>query len=353
MEYLPSPDGADLTWSWGVGDGCRRDWPDEVEWLKQTDEEKVLQPTIEGFCGAPVPRRMRKTIWDQPPRGGRAIDEPLQDFYVSMPNLMSIEPDLSLLPQQVKTALSFLRVVCPRDIVTDETAAKLNSVLPPQRPEHRGKRTLLLDLDETLVHCHPSPVPGAPPPALHTRIEAGAMILDAHVYVRPFTQLALEVFSHLFEVVIFTASASVYADRVLDFLDPDGRRIHYRLYRQHCTEIYGGHFKDLRRLGRRLDDCILVDNSPLALGLIPDNGIPVSSWFGDDLEDSELLDLIRLLEMCTDSQCPSVSQFLIERFGFNHFLHYLRTTADVPGLQSLQGMQTGQSSGGLTTQVQR
>jgi Dullard-like phosphatase family protein len=281
------------------------------------------------------------------------MDTPLRDFYVTMPNLTSIKADLTQVPQQVRTALSFLRVVCPREIVTDQTAAKLNLLLPPQQPEHRGKRTLMLDLDETLVHCHPSPIEGVPAPDLHTRIEVQHLTLDAHVYVRPFAQLALEVFSHLFEVVVFTASASVYADRVLDFLDPDGRKIHHRLYRQHCTEIYGGHFKDLRRLGRRLDDCILVDNSPLALGLIPDNGIPISSWFGDDLEDTELLDLIRLLEMCMDSKCKSVPEFLIERFGFSRFLHYLRTTADVPGLENMpQTMQTGQTSG-ITTQVQR
>merc|ERR1711920_751004 len=119
--------------------------------------------------------------------------------------------------------------------------------------------------------------------------------------------------AQLFEGAVYTASATIYADRVLDVVDPQKRLIAHRLYRQHCTEMYGGHFKDLRRLGRRLEDCVLVDNSPLALGVIPDNGIPVASWFGDDYEDSEILDLMRLLEQMSDPKLDSLAEFLVKR----------------------------------------
>jgi len=297
---------------------------------------------------------VRKTVWGQAPSGSRPVPLPLRDFYVAMPHLMAQSADLVSLPHQVKVALSFLRAVCPREIVTDETAAKLSVLLPPQRAVHAGRRTLVLDLDETLVHCHPSPVAGAPPPSLHMRIEASNLVLDAHVYVRPFTRLALEMWSRVYEVVVFTASAAVYADRVLDFLDPQREFIAHRLYRQHCTEIYGGHFKDVRRLGRRIEDVVLVDNSPLALGLCPDNGVLVSSWFGDDYADTELLDLIRLLEHCTDAACPSLPEFLIARYGISEFLRLLRCSNNVPGLPGIPMMaQQQQQAQGLTTQVQR
>jgi len=246
----------------------------------------------------------------------------LRDFSVGMPSLTTHDVDIQGLPDQIKVALAFLRSICPRDIVHDDVVAHFPPLLPPQSNEHQGRRTLVLDLDETLVHCHPSVLLGSPPPALHLRIEVTSPPLNAHVYVRPFAQLVLALVAKVFEVVVFTASAAIYADQVLDFLDPDHACVSYRLYRQHCTEIGGGHFKDMRRLGRRLEDVVLVDNSPLAVGLSPDNAVLVSSWFGDDDSDVELLDLLRILEQCCLH--ASIPAFLAEQYGFSAFLERQR-----------------------------
>eukprot|EP00811_Abedinium_folium_P009394 NODE_18683_length_881_cov_6.781167.p1 GENE.NODE_18683_length_881_cov_6.781167~~NODE_18683_length_881_cov_6.781167.p1 ORF type:complete len:182 (+),score=44.32 NODE_18683_length_881_cov_6.781167:72-548(+) len=153
-------------------------------------------------------------------------------------------------------------------------------------------------------------------------LEVGGTALSAHVYVRPFAVTVLGILAQVFEVVVFTASASIYADQVLDFLDPTGRLVAHRLYRQHCTEISGGHFKDMRRLGRRLEDVVLVDNSPVAIGLTPNNGILVSSWFGDDYDDAELLNLLHVLDLCAVH--GSMPAYLAWRYGFDEFLEKLR-----------------------------
>merc|ERR1711956_203084 len=71
---------------------------------------------------------------------------------------------------------------------------------------------------------------------------------------------------------------------------------------------------DMRRLGRSLDSVVLVDNSPLAAGMCPENAILCSSWFGDDYEDVELEHLVDLL--WTLRLQPSIPAFLTERFGF-------------------------------------
>lgn len=284
-----------------------------------------------------------------------ALTEPLpgplhlRDFSVNMPSLMSPEMDFQFLPEQIKVALAFLRNVNPRDIMRDEVVAFFPPLLPPQIDEHKGRRTLVLDLDETLVHCHPSLLGGSPPPELHLRIEVTSPPLNAHVYVRPYARHLLSSAARLFEVVVFTASAAIYADQVLDYLDPHHRCVSYRLYRQHCTEIAGGHFKDLRRLGRRLEDVMLVDNSPLAVGMSPDNGIMVSSWFGDDESDVELLDLLNVLEQCCNQE--SIPAFLADRYGFNSFLECQRYRQRMaagaagffgsPALALLAGMATG------------
>jgi len=47
-----------------------------------------------------------------------------------------------------------------------------------------------------------------------------------------------------FELIIFTASQSYYADKVIDKLDPSNNLISYRLYREHCIQ-FGSNFRIL------------------------------------------------------------------------------------------------------------
>lgn len=59
--------------------------------------------------------------------------------------------------------------------------------------------------------------------------------------------------------MIFTASQKLYADKVLNLLDPK-KRIAHRLYREHCIVINKTYYlKNLKILGRDLQDIIIVD----------------------------------------------------------------------------------------------
>ena len=136
--------------------------------------------------------------------------------------------------------------------------AKPNIVLGPQKENDIGKKTLVLDLDETLVHSSFQPVKNCDL-ILPVVIENQTW----HVYVlkRPGVDKFLEKMAQIYEIVIYTASLSKYADPLLDWLDPKGL-CSYRLFREHCTFYNGIFIKDLSRLARNLKNTIIIDNSP-------------------------------------------------------------------------------------------
>lgn len=97
-----------------------------------------------------------------------------------------------------------------------------------------------------------------------------------------------------YELVIFTASLSKYADPLVDILDPQ-RMCSYKLFREHCTFYNNAFVKDLTRLGRLMKDVIILDNSPIAYLFQPENAMPIVSWY-DNMEDRELPRTAAILE---------------------------------------------------------
>ena len=120
---------------------------------------------------------------------------------------------------------------------------------------------------------------------------------DYTVYVktRPHMLHFLQSVAQWYEVVIFTASQQVYADKLLDIIDPQHSYIKHRVFRDSCVCYEGNYLKDLTVLGRPMESVMLVDNSIQAFGFQLENGIPIESWF-DREDDSELNSLLVLLE---------------------------------------------------------
>jgi len=248
-----------------------------------------------------------------------------QEFRVAMPHLASGSIQLERGSPTLLSALHFLA----RTDLSEALRCTRHDEAPLLGPRPRGREdriTLVLDLDETLVHCRTEPCTWMRHSFCVGFEESAA---TGWIYERPFARLFLEIVSRLFEVVVFTASSSSYADQVLNTMDPDGRCITTRLYRQHCTEVGGGFLKDMHRLGRPLDRVVLVDNSPISLALCPDNGVLVSCWVADQAEDRELVDLLLLLQQCM--QQASVPSFLAQRYGLGAFLDKIRECPELLG----------------------
>lgn len=187
---------------------------------------------------------------------------------------------------------SFLRTLPPLAEVVDKHQKPL---LPPQTRRF-SKKTLVLDLDETLVH---STLDGNDAADFKFTVKFNSREHSVAVRQRPFLFEFLERVAQLFEVVVFTASQKVYAEQLLNILDPKRRLIRHRVFRDDCVIVSGNYLKNLTVLGRDLSQTMIVDNSPQAFGFQLSNGIPIESWY-DDESDTELQQLLPFLEHLAD-----------------------------------------------------
>ena len=87
--------------------------------------------------------------------------------------------------------------------------------LPKVSPDKVKHYTLVLDLDETLIHF----------------VDLQAQGQESFFRIRPYCMEFLQELSKLYEIVIFTAGMEEYADWVLNQLDEDRKLIEHRLYR--------------------------------------------------------------------------------------------------------------------------
>ncbi|KAM9093976.1 CTD small phosphatase-like protein isoform 3-T3 [Sarcophilus harrisii] len=230
------------------------------------------------------------------------------------------QSSISLKKQRSRSIFSSL-FCCFRNYNVDTTAIHSTNVLPPmveengglQKGDQRqvipipspsakyllpelklsdyGKKCMVIDLDETLVHSSFKPISNAD---FIVPVEIDGTVHQVYVLKRPHVDEFLQRMGQLFECVLFTASLAKYADPVADLLDRWGV-FRARLFRESCVFHRGNYVKDLSQLGRELSKVIIIDNSPASYIFHPENAVPVQSWF-DDMNDTELLDLIPFFE---------------------------------------------------------
>ena len=239
-------------------------------------------------------------------------DELLQDNSEEMPDEEAVvvtnkkSAKLGSMITQVEKGASQPQVQTSDDIPGDFFVED-EIVIGPQRKSDRGKKTLALDLDETLVHSSFQPVEEAD---LVLPVEIDGQCCEVYVLKRPGVDDFLKRLHKHYELIIYTASLSKYADPLLDWLDPKNYCA-YRLFREHCTYFNGIFVKDLSRLDRPLKDCMIIDNSPTSYLFHPECAIPTVSWY-DDQSDMELYQLCSILEKISkvEDVRPVLKQFI-------------------------------------------
>jgi RNA polymerase II subunit A small phosphatase-like protein len=225
------------------------------------------------------------------PRENPSNDHPASAGEIPATNPMSIDQPLS----------STNNAAMPEEIAPLTAPWHTNELLPPQVGVNQGKKTLILDLDETLVHSSFVPTEHCD---ITLTVDIEGTLRTIYVAKRPHVDEFLLQCGELFEVVVFTASLAKYAGPLLDLLDTH-KVIDHRLFRESCTS-YGGIFvKDLFRMGRPLTHLLIIDNSPHSYIFNPENALPCESWF-DDQTDHELLDLLIPLKRLSDPKVDNI-----------------------------------------------
>lgn len=182
----------------------------------------------------------------------------------------------------------------------------------PQRREDIGKPTLVLDMDETLLHSVEvkSPLQERCSSTPNSKLSFLVQFPDGtgvRVHPRPFLMEFLLEAKQRYELVVFTAGSEEYANLVLDTFDPTRTLFSHRLFRQHCEYVTNpanstfGFLKDLHVLQRDMRRTICVDNMIHFVKQM-ENGIPIPSYFNDpqDFALRNLMFLLRQLEHSLD-----------------------------------------------------
>ena len=151
-------------------------------------------------------------------------------------------------------------------------------ISPPGKPY-----TLVLDLDETLVYF---------------KIKSSK---GGTLRARPYLFGFLEEMGHYYELIIWTSATEAYANSLIDAIEYEKKYFDYVLYREHAIIIGDDFVKDLTRIGRSLDRIIIIDDMPQNFRLQKENGINIKPFFGDDLDDSALYDLVPILKHIAES----------------------------------------------------
>lgn len=161
----------------------------------------------------------------------------------------------------------------------------------PPPPAHQ--KTLILDLDETLIHSS-----SFPPHSLVDAFKSGDP--PFYVYKRPGLDNFLEFVTSKFDTFIYTYGEEEYANPVLDQLCPFIDKDH-RLFRDSCDIEGNMVHKNLDIFQRPEKDLILVDDNESVSTFHPENTIMIPKWQGTPHDQALIKWLPDILERCLEA----------------------------------------------------
>lgn len=158
----------------------------------------------------------------------------------------------------------------PRPLIPRRQPSYLNI-----EPSPKPRKTLILDLDETLIHSMSKGGRMSTGHMVEVRLTAASLGMSGQSHAaqhpilywvnkRPYCDEFLRRVCKWYNLVIFTASVQEYADPVIDWLEQERKFFSGRYYRKHCLYRQGAYIKDLSTVDPDLSNVMILDNSPLS-----------------------------------------------------------------------------------------
>ena len=159
----------------------------------------------------------------------------------------------------------------------------------------KKKYTLVLDLDETLIHLRQKK------DVINIKNDVNIKINNTSDYFydnydknknKYLLQFRVGLFSFLtilkpfYEIISFTSATHEYADVIINEIEKNRKFFDHKFYREH-TVIYKDTFvKDISRIGRDMKKIIIIDNNERNFILNKENGIKIAPFYGDEDNDN-------------------------------------------------------------------
>ena len=170
---------------------------------------------------------------------------------------------------------------CPKPLKVNQNKnliqknEKTSSYLPPIKKPY--KYTLVLDLDETLIHYK-------------TELMQNADKQNKNILIlRPNLLLFLKEMKQIYELVLFSYATYEYIEKILKIIESKEKFFNYILDRRHITYENGSYVKNLSLIGRDLKNVIIIDDKPQAFKMNPENGIFIKPFYGDCFNNKNIL----------------------------------------------------------------
>ena len=183
-----------------------------------------------------------------------------------------------------------------------------------------NKKTLVVDMDETLIHGDVD---------FHFKYHDEILKFNfgnendilIPLIIRPHLFEFLDYASENFNLIVFTASDKNYANSILNFIEKKKKYFIKRLFRDSCVYLNPGiSIKDLRIFSDvTLNNIILVDNSIFAFANQLSNGVLISSFYNDinDCMLENLIDYLGILLNVKDVREINEQSFQFETYLLN------------------------------------
>ena len=98
-----------------------------------------------------------------------------------------------------------------------------------------------------------------------------------------------------FELILFSIDSQDVSYPIINMIENDKKYFDYKFYKDHCVLYKNNLIKDVTLIGRDLSKIIIVDNNETCFELNKENGIKISSFYGDN-NDNKLFELKNILK---------------------------------------------------------